>query len=297
MGVHRYRLLEGMCLGFAGVGAFAAFLGGTGAFAMWRTGVSEAMFGAPGVVDALRPFSTATLGILGGSIVGKWVAAWWLVRYPLAAGARWAWWALVAGLLGWFCLDGAVSVLHGAWFNILSINLAPLVLVGVPLWRARDGLQSQSRTPLPARGKPLLAATIVFTLFGLVLTFAATAPIFDFYSAAIADAFFEGHAPPQATTWQSFIYGLVGATFAAHFAMLAWACVMAGGRLWVRSMVITSMLAWFCVDSATGLIHGAYFNLLMVNVPSMLVMAAAWWWASSPDPRNPRVRGPDPAPE
>ena len=282
-----------MCLGFAGVGVFAAAFGGTGAFAMWRNGVSDAMFGAPGVIDALRPFSTATLGILGGSITGKWVAAWWLVRYPLAAGARWAWWALVAGLLGWFCLDGTVSILHDAWFNIVSINLAPLVLVGIPLFRARHGLTPRAREPLPPRWRPLLAATIGFAVFGLVLTFAATSSVFDFYAAAIADTFFGGHAPAEATTWQGFIYGLIGATFTAHFAMLAWACVMAGGRAWVRSMVITSMLAWFCVDSATGLVHGAHFNLWMVNVPSMAVMALAWWLATPPAPL-PKDR--DPAP-
>jgi hypothetical protein len=85
--------------------------------------------------------------------------------------------------------------------------------------------------------------------------------------------------PAVATAWQAFVSAPVGATFLGHFAMLAWAVHRAGDQAWALRAVIVSMLAWFCVDSTTGVLHGAWFNLAMVNIPSLFAVAIPWWFA------------------
>lgn len=52
----------------------------------------------------------------------------WLVAIPLRQGQAWAWWAIASAMGLWFLVDSAVSLAHGAWFNLLYINL-PAILV------------------------------------------------------------------------------------------------------------------------------------------------------------------------
>lgn len=277
------RVLWCACLLFALVGVVVAIAGGTAMFGAWRGAAAAALLERPGFPAALVPFAGLTDGILGGSIAGKWVAAAWLVRHPLAEGRRWAWWALVAGLLAWFGLDSGLSLAMGAGFNVWMINLAPLVLFGGLLVPAYAGTRAEpARAVAVAEPRAWLGLRLVctgFAAFGLVVALGSHTLVFAPYRQAIADAWFRGTLSADAWIWLRFTYALIGATFLGQFLMLALALRHAGGQRWVLDAVATSMLAWFLVDATASAAHGAWFNVWMIDVPSLVAVAVPWWLA------------------
>ena len=273
--ISRVAQVEVGCLLFAGVGLVLAALGHTALLAPWRAGVAGELFGTPGLPSALGPLVMTTNAILGGSIVGKWVAAWFLARHGLRAGHGWAWTALVAGHLTWFCLDSGLSLALGAVSNILLINLLPGIGFLALLVRARP--RDWSAAPERSGGRAwtaLIGVCGLMVAIGLALVVGARSPLFGVYNAAL-DARFGGGS--DVATWVTFAYGLVGATFAAHFVMLGLAARQARGAPWVGRAALISTLAWFFVDTTGSALQGAWFNIALINVPSLIAVGLPVW--------------------
>jgi hypothetical protein len=277
----KFRLIaETACLSFAALGLLVAYAGESAIFAVWRDAAARSIFSADTLPAGVAPFAEATLGILGGSIFGKWIAAWMLVRGPLARGEAWAHRALVLGLLSWFVVDSAVSLVVGAAFNVWMINLAPLVTFGGVVALARPHATRETLRPVLDRAERALAWVCgVLAVFGIFVAVGSTSPIFELYRQGIADRWYDGAMSREATRWLAFVYAPIGATFLGHFAMLALAVLRDPDRREAWRVVGVSMLAWFLVDSSTGVWHRAWFNLAMVNVPSLFAVAVPWWLA------------------
>lgn len=95
------------------------------------------------------PFAAATAFSFAVVPLGSTTAAFFLlvhalVRHGFPKRERWCFRAVVAALLLWFCLDSAFSVVHGAWFNVLLVNVPCLLLLGVPLIRLRTFFSNAS---------------------------------------------------------------------------------------------------------------------------------------------------------
>ncbi|MEM7159896.1 MAG: hypothetical protein AAF799_44055 [Myxococcota bacterium] len=265
------RALLVTCVGFAGVGLLLTIAGRTELFSPWRTAAAQALLGRDALPPSVLPLAALTDGILGGTVVGKWVAAAWLVAVPLRQGQRWAWWALLAGQLGCFVVGSGVSVTLGAHFNVWMVDAAPLVLLG-GLLVACHRSTSTTAPPTPAPNRAWLftqRACIVFVVVGVVVATTSHTVIFELYRHAIADTWFRGQLPADALAWVRMSYALVGATFVGHFIMLAMALHYAAGQRWVLQATVSSMLAWFFIDSIADLVHGAWFNVWMINLPSL----------------------------
>ena len=127
------RWLVAACFVFAAVGVLVALANDSFLFARWNAGV-DATFAENATLGpeaaALKAF---LLGPLGGTILGSYVLCGAIAAGPFARREPWAWWAITASLLAWFLLDSAVSIRHGAWFNVLQINALTLVGQGLPL--------------------------------------------------------------------------------------------------------------------------------------------------------------------
>ena len=258
------------CGAFTAVGLALAFAGDA-AFASWRDAVARAMLGGSFPAE-LREYAGLTDGILGGSIVGKWVAIGWLVHAPLRRRERWALKVLLAGHLSWFVVDAAASALYGAAVNVWMVDLLPLVLVGALVLAAWPHTVD---TPPPR--EPVLPSVRVLTMvcaasigIGLAAAFAIRSFVFHFYDLAAAETYFGGAMGAAARAWQRFAYGLIGATLVGHFVVLTGMLLRAPNERWVMHAVLTSMTAWFVVDTAGSLLHGGLFNVLQVNLPSYL---------------------------
>lgn len=125
------RWFEAACVAFLLLGLVLPWAYASPLFAIYRAMLDRAV-GAPVASSSGARF---LVGITGGAIAGKWAAHWVVARFGLRAHQRWAVRASLAGLLGWFVVDSAISLLVGAWANVLLVNLMPLA-VGLPLLRA-----------------------------------------------------------------------------------------------------------------------------------------------------------------
>lgn len=270
------RILSWTCLGYVVLGLTLAVAGSSPLFGVYNDAVASAFFGSTEPSSSFFELRNFTYGILGGSIAGKWLAAWWLATEPLKRRERWAWVAAVTGLVSWFVVDSGVSLATGAMFNVWMINLVPLLIVGPMLWLLRPGLNPPGGPILPKSSTSLAAVCWMFAGGGLVVATAVTAPVFASYIDGMSGAFFHGDPLSQgALDFVAFVYGPIGGTFLAHFVMLAWCVHHRGSEAWVSTAIVTSVFLWFTIDSTMCATHGAWFNVLMVNVPCVLVVTAA----------------------
>lgn len=127
-----YRWLLSVSIGFGLFGLLVAVWPFAAPLAFWHTS-TDAVFHGGLPSDESLAFRSFILGPLGATIAGFYVLQAFIVWQPFRRRERWAWMAIAAATLLWFTVDSAVSIVHGAWFNVLMINLTTLVLVGLPL--------------------------------------------------------------------------------------------------------------------------------------------------------------------
>jgi hypothetical protein len=90
--------------------------------------------------SALRAFM---MGPLGATVAGSYLLQSFVVTFAFRRGEAWAWHAILWSTLLWLTVDTAVSVLHGAYFNIYLINIFPLIVFGIPLFATRSILKKK----------------------------------------------------------------------------------------------------------------------------------------------------------
>ncbi len=139
-GLFWYRYLLGSSAFFVLFGVASAVLGSLPPASLWGGWIAEYFFAGPMPADAQLMFDFMR-GPLGGTMAGHYVLQTALVAIPVRRGERWASVAIVAATLLWFCVDSGVSTSHGAWFNVLRVNLSALVVTVIGV----VGLELQAR--------------------------------------------------------------------------------------------------------------------------------------------------------
>ncbi len=263
------RLLLGACIWFALVGLAVAAVGTSPLFGMWHEAMAHALYGQPELPAALQGSLSLLLGILGGSICGKWLATAAIVKF----GGTWSKTPLWFGLLAWFFIDSSVSAAHGAWFNIWMINLAPLLTVGglLAAWAPPDAPPAAAAR---AGDRLLVAVLVLMSLTGLVFAFWVTGPVMAPWLDAWRSTLLSGTSA-QADLLLTFLGGPIGGTVFAHFALLAWAVHLRPRAAWIPLAVAGSVSTWFVVDATSSLAAGAAFNVLLIDLPCLVGVIAA----------------------
>jgi hypothetical protein len=126
---------------FTAFGVAAALAPHSGLFDVWIRQVDQVFFEGhiPPAAYELRGF---LMGPLGGTIAGSYLMQAFVVAIPFRRREGWAWHAILWSMLLWFGVDSLVSGLHGAWFNVVLINLMPLVVFGIPLAATRSAFRA-----------------------------------------------------------------------------------------------------------------------------------------------------------
>ena len=133
------RMLLVLTIFFALQGLTWPLLGSFDPLGLWDGAMETALY-PNGLEDQqLEPFKHFILGPLGATNAGFWTLAAALVAVPFKRREGWAYRALIAAVLVWFLVDCTASLLSGATFNILIVNVPCLVLVGIPLLLMRPG--------------------------------------------------------------------------------------------------------------------------------------------------------------
>jgi len=70
---------------------------------------------------------------VSGAVLASWaLVMFFLVRFPLSQGHKWAWFAIALSLIVWFIGDGYASIATGFVVHV-ALNLSMLIMIGIPL--------------------------------------------------------------------------------------------------------------------------------------------------------------------
>lgn len=276
--------LELVCVGFALLGVGLPLALGAPPFALYRAQLAAAI-GEPSLLDT--DTTRLVVGITGGSIAGKWVLHWAIVRHGIRARRRWAWNATIAGLAGWWLVDSISSLLGGAVVNVWMINLMPPLLVLPLAARLRSACDAPPEAPRASeRGVSRLAlgSAVIGIATGAVIAFGTESALFETWWSGLSAAHFDGaEAPPAAHALVRFFAGPIGGSTVGQCAMLAWVArhAIASGERWAWRAGALSVLAWALTDSTWSLVSGGAFNVWLVNLPCAVLLLAPLLWAGT----------------
>jgi len=113
-------------------GVLMAFLSGTVFFDLFNSRVNPVFWGSREAASDIKVFQQWIYGVLGATVAGWGVIMAFLAHYPFKQKEKWAWNALLAGLIVWFVIDTSCSWYFKAYFNV-GFNVVLFVLVLLPL--------------------------------------------------------------------------------------------------------------------------------------------------------------------
>ena len=113
----------------------------------------------------------------------------------------------------------------------------------------------------------LLVASACFCLFGLLVALFPDALFLKPWNEAVADAFYDGNEPPPAAAFRAFILAPLGATIAGSYLLqtMLIAVPFARREPWAWWASVGALGLWFTVDSLLSWMHGAVFNVFLIN--------------------------------
>jgi len=121
----------------------------------------------------------------------------------------------------------------------------------------------------------LKAVSIFFALMGVMWAVIGNFDPLGFYEGYFAQAFWQSDTlPPDARRTFNFILGPFGATSMGYFILQYFIAANAYAKRekWGYQAVVTAFLAWFVLDTSMSIVHGAYFNVAIANIPSLIAM-------------------------
>lgn len=121
----------------------------------------------------------------------------------------------------------------------------------------------------------LLIASAVFGAMGAAWTVIGSFDPFGLYTGLLAQALWgRAQLTPEAQQMFEFMVVPLGATMAGYFVLAFMIVHHAFPRRerWAYWTVVTALAVWFVLDSTFSVLHGAVFNVWLVNVPCIVIM-------------------------
>lgn len=125
-------------------GGVIALLSWSQFFSIFNGLVYDTFWPRSGPDAGSQGFMLWAYGMLGATMVGWGIFLAYLVRYPFAKKERWAWECITIGVVTWFIIDTAMSIMAKAYFNV-AINVLLMILVGLPLLATMNSFRPNSK--------------------------------------------------------------------------------------------------------------------------------------------------------
>lgn len=119
----------------------------------------------------------------------------------------------------------------------------------------------------------LLFVSLLNVVIGLVIAWFPASKLFELHTTALGANFFNGTLPGEAEEMRRFFYGITGGTIAGYFLLQTMIVLYPFRRRerWAWHAVLWAILLWFVTDSTLSMLHGALFNVWMINIPSLVL--------------------------
>ncbi len=123
--------------------------------------------------------------------------------------------------------------------------------------------------------KYLKAISIFFALMSTMWAILGSFDPLGIYDQAFAENYWNTNIlPADAALTKKVLLAPLGATSAGFF-ILQWFIAKyayAEKQLWGFNAIVSAFLLWFFLDTVMCLFNGAYFNIIIANIPALLTM-------------------------
>ena len=119
------------------VGLLVAFAGNSLVFEIHNDHTKKVFFESNEFQPDVLHLKNWLFGIIGGTIVGFHILMVMISENSFKRKEPWSYKAMWFAMLSWFVIDSGISIYYGAIHNVIIINLAALILIGIPLIMTR----------------------------------------------------------------------------------------------------------------------------------------------------------------
>ena len=123
--------------------------------------------------------------------------------------------------------------------------------------------------------KYLKNASLLLVVFSCFWAIYGSFDPFGIYDHAFANAFWNNdQLSEDVIRTKRFLLGPLGATSAAYFLLQFFIVkhALAKKEIWAYEALCYGFILWFLIDSLVCLYHGALFNVLLANLPCLILM-------------------------
>ncbi|MEX2456905.1 MAG: hypothetical protein WD381_06290 [Balneolaceae bacterium] len=107
-----------------------------------------------------------------------------------------------------------------------------------------------------------------------MIAFFPNSIFFGYHTVALEKVFFDGILQEGTSEIRTFFFGIIGGTIAGYFFLQTMIVRFSflHREKWAWYAIFWAILLWFVTDSTISILHGAYFNVWMINIPSFLLV-------------------------
>ncbi len=119
---------------FAFMGLMWAVLGSFDPFGIYDQMMSQAFFNTNELPTAAKRVFRFVLAPFGATAMGYFILQYYIATHAVAKREKWGLNAITIAFFAWFFLDTTLSIMHGAWFNVMMANIPSLIAMTPPLY-------------------------------------------------------------------------------------------------------------------------------------------------------------------
>jgi len=121
------KYLKFISLFFVGMGVMWAVLGSPDPFGIYEKAMAQSFYNQDELSEEVSRTFRFILAPFGTTMAGSFLLQYFIAKNAFAKKELWAWQAIMVAFFFWFILDTTMSVIHGAYFNILIANIPSLI--------------------------------------------------------------------------------------------------------------------------------------------------------------------------
>jgi hypothetical protein len=119
----------------------------------------------------------------------------------------------------------------------------------------------------------LLSASLMSLAAGILIALFPGSFLFEMHTSALSEVFVGEELTEGTEQMRRFFFGIIGGTIAGYFLLQTLIVLFPfrKGERWAWHAIFWAILLWFTIDSTLSILHGAFFNVWMINIPSLLL--------------------------
>lgn len=122
--------------------------------------------------------------------------------------------------------------------------------------------------------KWLYYSSLFFVFVGILVALFNESIFFELWNRGAAQLFgTNGTLSSDVLSFKEFILGPLGGTISGNYMLLAFVAKYPFKRKekWAWQAATASLLIWFLIDTSISFYHSAYFNILLINIFTLVV--------------------------